>query len=376
LKSDNLRDSAELSRQIKSWAQEMGFQDVGISDIDLQQAEQRLLNWLNQKWHGQMQYMAKHGTKRSQPQSLLPDTLSIISVSMQYRVIEPEQLWHSLAQPNQGYISCYALGRDYHKTLRKRLQALAKKIEHLIGPFGYRVFCDSAPVLEKAIAEKAGLGWIGKHSNLINKKSGSWFFLAEIYTDLPLPHDEPAQNHCGDCRSCLDACPTEAIVAPYQVDARRCISYHTIELRGSIPITYRRKMGNRIYGCDDCQLVCPWNRFSRPTREADFQVRHELDHRSLLDLLGWSKHDFESRLQGSAIRRIGYLCWQRNIVVALGNAGYHADITRALSDHLAKTESPMLKSHLLWSILEQRSKKYASIPPANDKLTHDKLNIE
>ena len=358
---DNLRDYAELSRQIKSWAHELGFHALGISDIDLAEAEQHLQDWLSKHWHGQMHYMAQHGRKRSQPQALVPGTFRIISVSMHYRVVDAQQLWKRLTQTHQAYVSCYAVGRDYHKILRKRLQTLAHRIEREIGPFGYRVFCDSAPVLEKAIAEKAGIGWIGKHSNLINKNSGSWFFLGEIYTDLPLPLDQSSNNHCGSCRACLDVCPTQAIVDPYQVDARRCISYLTIELRSTIPIRFRRQMGNRIYGCDDCQLICPWNRFSPSSQEADFQVRQQLDRQTLLQLFAWSEEQFNARLQGSAIRRIGYLSWQRNIVVALGNADYDANIVTALFERLGNSDSNMLKSHLLWSILEQRSKKNASI---------------
>jgi len=354
---DKLRDYAELSRQIKSWARELGFADVGISDIELSEADQHLQQWLARQWHGDMYYMAKHGDKRSRPQALLPGTIRIISVAMQYRVIDQALLWRRLEQSQQAYVSCYALGRDYHKTLRQRLQTLAHKIEAVIGAFGYRVFCDSAPVLEKAIAEKAGLGWIGKHSNLINQRSGSWFFLGEIYTDLALPVDQRASNHCGRCRACLDICPTQAIVAPYQVDARRCISYLTIEQGGAIPIAFRRAMGNRIYGCDDCQLACPWNRFSADSEESDFQPRHQLDRAALLDLLRWSEQEFDHRLQGSAIRRIGYLAWQRNIIVALGNANYHVDIVHALYDLLADTGSRLLKSHILWSILELWSRK-------------------
>jgi len=361
LKSDNLGDYAELSRQIKSWAHEMGFQEVGISDIQLQNAGQHLHHWLEHRWHGAMHYMAKHGDKRSLPQELVPGTLSIISVSMHYRVIDQQLLWDQLEQSQYGYISCYAVGRDYHKTLRKRLQRLADRIERHVGKFGYRVFCDSAPVLEKAIAEKAGLGWIGKHTNLINKNAGSWFFLGEIYTDLALPTDETAANHCGSCRACLDVCPTRAIVAPYQLDARRCISYLTIELRGAIPIAYRRLIGNRIYGCDDCQLVCPWNRFSQLSQEGDFQPRPYLVRQTLLELFDWSEDQFNTRMEGSAIRRIGFVSWQRNIVVALGNTDYDVKTVAKLSQRLQETESNLLKSHILWSILELGSKKNASI---------------
>lgn len=351
-------DYAELSRQIKSWAQELGMCNVGISDVQLDEAEQRLQHWLSQNKHGQMHFMAKHGEKRSRPQQLIPGTCRIISVSLQYRILAPEQMWKQLNDPVQGYVSCYALGRDYHKVLRQRLQRLADKIEQAVGRFGYRVFCDSAPVLEKALAEKAGIGWIGKHTNLIQQDAGSWFFLGEIYTDLPLPCDSPASNHCGVCHACIDACPTAAITAPYELDARCCISYLTIELRSAIPIKYRKFIGNRIYGCDDCQLVCPWNRFSPKSAIADFQIRQQLDRQSLLQLFSWSEQQFEQNLSGNPIRRIGYVCWQRNIIVALGNAPYSAEIVWQLYEKLAKTQSNLLKSHLLWSILEQRRQKF------------------
>ena len=261
---------AELAAAIKTWGRELGFQQVGIADVDLDEAEARLLDWLAAGFHGAMSYMARHGVKRSRPAELVPGTVRVISARMDYLPPGAADPWSVLNRPDLGYVSRYALGRDYHKVLRQRLQRLAERIVAAIGPFGYRVFADSAPVLEKALAEKAGLGWIGKHSNLLDRRAGSWFFLGEIYVDLPLPVDSPATAHCGRCTACLDICPTRAIVAPYRVDARRCISYHTIELPGPIPLEFRRAIGNRIYGCDDCQLVCPWNRFARPTRGAGF----------------------------------------------------------------------------------------------------------
>jgi epoxyqueuosine reductase len=251
-----------------------------------------------------------------------------------------------------GYISRYALGRDYHKVMRGRLQKLADRIENCVGPFQYRAFSDSAPVLEKALAEKAGLGWIGKHTNLIDPRAGSWFFLGELYTDLPLPVDTPADNHCGHCRACLDICPTQAIVAPYELDARRCISYLTIELRGSIPVELRPLIGNRIYGCDDCQLVCPWNRFARPTQEADFAPRHDFDAPELVKLFSWSEAEFLKYTEGSAIRRIGYECWLRNIAVALGNAPADRAIVRALKSR-SEHSSELVKEHVQWALAKQ-----------------------
>jgi len=339
----------ELSQQIKQWGLELGFQQVGISDTDLQQAELRLQHWIAQGYHADMDYMHKHGLKRSRPALLQPETVSIISVRMDYLPEAQEPIENTLNNPVAGFISRYALGRDYHKVLRKRLQKLAQRIEQEVGIFGYRAFVDSAPVLEKAIAEKAGLGWIGKHSNIINKKAGSWFFLGEIYTSIPLTIDSPSTNHCGQCTACIDICPTQAIVAPYQVDARKCISYLTIELKGSIPEALRPLMGNRIYGCDDCQLICPWNRFARLSTEADFSPRYNLNSQHLIELFNWSETEFLTKTEGSAIRRIGYEQWLRNIAVALGNASASAEITETLNNKINHS-SELVKEHVIWAL--------------------------
>ncbi len=340
----------QLVKQIKSWSLALGFQQTGISDTYLSGAEQYLQNWLKNDFHGDMEYMARHGLKRSRPSLLQKGTRSIISVRMDYLPEAQQNSVERLNNPSQAFISRYALGRDYHKLLRHRLQKLSHLIEEQIGPFGYRVFVDSAPVLEKAIAEKAGLGWIGKHSNLINRKAGSWFFLGEIYTDLPLPSDTPTDSHCGSCSACLDICPTQAIVKPYQVDARRCVSYLTIELKTSIPEKLRHLIGNRIYGCDDCQLICPWNRFARLSQEKDFSPRHQLDNAQLIELFNWSEHEFLKKTEGSAIRRIGHERWLRNIAVALGNQKIdHAVTIEALKKHLDH-QSAMVKEHVLWAV--------------------------
>jgi len=293
--------------------------------------------------------MESHGTRRSRPQELQPGTLRVISARLDYLPDQAADTAAVLRDPSLGFISRYALGRDYHKVMRGRLQKLAERIEARAGRFQYRAFSDSAPVLEKALAEKAGLGWIGKHTNLIDKQTGSWFFLGELYTDLPLPVDTPSENHCGTCRACIDVCPTQAIVAPYELDARRCISYLTIELRGSIPLELRPLIGNRIYGCDDCQLVCPWNRFARPTGEADFSPRHELDAPELIRLFSWTEEEFLKYTEGSAIRRIGYECWLRNIAVALGNAPTDETIVAALKMRL-EHPSELVREHVQWAL--------------------------
>ena len=339
----------ELSRRIRSWGRELGFQQLGISNIELGEHEARLNEWLSRGFHGEMDYMQRHGTRRSHPEELHAGTIRVISVRLDYLPGSAGDVEALLKQSSKGVVSRYALGRDYHKMMRKRLQKLARQIEQQAGPFAYRVFVDSAPVLEKALAEKAGLGWIGKHSNLINKKAGSWFFLGEIFTDLPLPVDAPAENHCGACTSCIDICPTRAIVAPYTVDARRCISYLTIELHGSIPEEFRPLMGNRIYGCDDCQLVCPWNRFARPTRETDFAPRHGLDTPGLVELFLWSEEQFLRRTEGSAIRRIGHQSWLRNIAVALGNAATSRSVIDALQSRI-QHDSGMVREHVVWAL--------------------------
>ncbi|SJM90044.1 tRNA epoxyqueuosine(34) reductase QueG [Crenothrix polyspora] len=344
-----LTDSNNLAKQIKHWGLELGFQQVGITDTNLSDAEQHLQHWLAQDYHGELDYMHRHGLKRSRPALLHEGTISVISVRMDYLPESATAMANTLADATVAYISRYALGRDYHKILRKRLQKLADKIQAEIGNFGYRAFVDSAPVLEKALAEKAGLGWIGKHSNVINRKAGSWFFLGEIYTDLPLPTDTPATTHCGACVACLDICPTQAIVAPYQVDARRCVSYLTIELHGAIPVEFRPLIGNRIYGCDDCQLVCPWNRFAKLTHEGDFNPRHSLNTQQLLDVFAWPEDEFLSKTEGSAIRRIGYARWLRNIAVALGNAPTSNAVINALKSRL-DNDSEMVREHIQWAL--------------------------
>ena len=339
--------------QIKQWGRELGFAAVGIADCDLGAAEAGLQAWLAQGFHGEMDYMAAHGTKRSRPPELVPGTLRIISARLDY--FPPAADPHAvLNDAEAAYVSRYALGRDYHKVLRNRLQALAEKISATVGEHHFRVFTDSAPVLEVELAAKSGLGWRGKHTLLLNRRHGSWFFLGEIYTDLPLPVDAPESGHCGTCRACLDVCPTRAIVAPYSLDARRCISYLTIELKGSIPLELRPLIGNRIYGCDDCQLVCPWNRFAQTAPLPDFAVRNGLDSARLIDLFGWSEAHFNERLAGSAIRRIGHERWLRNIAVALGNAPPSAEIRAALgtrSDH----PSALVREHVAWALARQQA---------------------
>lgn len=344
----------QLAISIKQWGRELGFQQVGITDTNLAAAEQHLQAWLAKNYHGEMKYMAEYGTKRSRPAELQPGTLRVISARMDY--LPPNaRILETLQNKQQAYLSRYALGRDYHKLIRKRLQHLAEKITAVVGPFGYRAFADSAPVMEKPLAEKAGLGWIGKNTNLINAKAGSWFFLGELYTDLALPIDKPATNHCGSCHACLDICPTQAFSGPYQLDARRCISYLTIELRGSIPVELRKLMGNRIYGCDDCQFICPWNKFAKPTDEGDFHPRHGLDSRQLTELFGWEEQEFLHKTEGSAIRRIGYECWLRNLAVALGNASSTPEIIAALKKRVSYP-SELVQEHVAWA-LEQHLHK-------------------
>ncbi|OGT34176.1 MAG: tRNA epoxyqueuosine(34) reductase QueG [Gammaproteobacteria bacterium RBG_16_51_14] len=339
-----------LTQDIKRWAMELGFQQVAVTGTQLDEDEGHLLNWLRDGMHGEMAYMKRHGTRRSRPAEFQPGTVRVISARMDYLPSGCEQPEKVLNNPGLAYISRYATGRDYHRLLRQRLRKLANRIESVTGQFRYRAFVDSAPVLEKALARNAGLGWIGKHSNLINKKAGSWFFLGEIYTDLPLVMDPaPAGSHCGTCTACIDICPTRAIVGPFRVDARRCISYLTIELRGPIPEAYRALIGNRIFGCDDCQLACPWNRFAKVTPEPDFRIRNGLDAPLLTDLFNWTEAEFLQRTQGTAIRRIGYESWLRNIAVALGNA----PTTREVIRHLAgKKDHPsgLVREHVYWAL--------------------------
>ena len=352
-----------LARRIRQWGSELGFQQVGITGVDLANDAVRLDAWLAAQYHGEMGWLAHHGTKRSRPQELVPGTLSVICVRMDYLPEPMADMETQLAQPEAAYVSRYALGRDYHKVLRQRLAALASKITEAVGPFGHRVFTDSAPVLEKPLARNAGLGWIGKHTNLIHRDGGSWFFLGEIYVDLALPADEPhGTSHCGSCTRCIDVCPTAAIVAPYVLDARRCISYLTIELKDAIPEALRPLIGNRIYGCDDCQLCCPWNRHAQLTGEADFRARHGLDKASLLDLFAWDESTFLAHTEGSAIRRMGYERWQRNLAVALGNAPPDPAILAAL-DAARPTATPLVQEHLDWALMRQRGGDTASLNP-------------
>ncbi len=342
-------DFNRLAQDIKQWGQELGFQQIGISDTVLQDAEERLAQWLRKKFHGDMKYMAHHGLKRCRPAALVPGTLRIITARMNYLPPTVTESVAVLKQSNLAYISRYALGRDYHKLIRKRLQRLATRINEVCPELKYRCFADSGPVMEKPLAEKAGLGWIGKHTNLINSKQGSWFFLGTLFTNLPLPVDAPSSQHCGSCQACIAICPTKAIIGPYQLDARKCISYLTIEYRGVIPIELRPLLGNRIYGCDDCQLVCPWNRFAKLTQEKDFHPRHGLDAKTLLELFQWTESDFLTKTEGSAIKRIGYACWLRNVAIALGNASFDPHIIQALTDKLTYP-SNLVVEHVRWAL--------------------------
>ena len=353
-------DMEALKAQILGWCRELGFQQAGVADIDLDTAEQRLGEWLTRRFHGSMQYMERHGRKRSRPDQLVPGTVRVISVRMDYFPEEDDDARALLDHDSRGYVSRYALGRDYHKVLRGRLRDLARRIEASVGPFGYRVFVDSAPVLEKALAEKAGIGWIGKHTNLINRHEGSWFFLGELYTDLPLPADAPESSHCGTCTACLDVCPTDAIVAPYVLDARRCISYLTIESQRPIPVEFRKAIGNRIYGCDDCQLFCPWNKFARKTREPDFAPRHGLDSPQLLELFDWDEATFLARTEGSAIRRIGHERWLRNVAVALGNAKTTPELVAALESRQHDV-SPFVREHVEWALAQHQQQETGDV---------------
>ena len=346
---------SSLSQQIKRIGVERGFQKVGITDTQLDQHHEHYTRWIAQNYHGEMSYMARNVEKRLHPEQMVPETLSVICVRLDYGIDEGEWPVKLISRNDLAYVSRYALGRDYHKLMRKRLQGFATEISELVGEMGYRVFTDSAPVLEKALAAKAGIGWQGKHSNILHRQHGSWFFLGEIYTDLKLDIDQAVENHCGRCTACIDVCPTKAIVAPYVVDARRCISYLTIEHKSAIPIEFRAAIGNRIYGCDDCQLFCPWNRFAKLGQEPDFKPRHGLDHISLLECYAWTQEEFESKMLGSAIRRIGYQRWLRNIVIALGNADHDPHIIATLKSDYAKHDR-FIQEHIDWSIQQQTDK--------------------
>ncbi|HKY00921.1 MAG TPA: tRNA epoxyqueuosine(34) reductase QueG [Burkholderiales bacterium] len=342
------RDWNALALTIKAWGRELGFDAVGIADVDMGEAESRLAQWLAQGFAGEMDYMARHGTRRTRPAELVPGTVRVISVRMNY-LPEARSSAEVLTQSERAHIARYAMGRDYHKVVRGRLQQLAERIAAEIGEFGYRVFSDSAPVMEVELASKSGIGWRGKHTLLLTREAGSYFFLGEIYTDLALPVDAPIESHCGTCSRCIEVCPTQAIVGPYQVDARRCISYLTIELKGSIPVELRPLIGNRVYGCDDCQLFCPWNKFAQLTAVRDFDVRNGLDDALLVDLFAWTEEAFMQRMAGSAIYRIGYERWLRNLAVGLGNAKTSPVIIAALRKR-AEYPSPLVQEHVRWAL--------------------------
>ena len=345
-------DYAGLAGDIRRWGAELGFQHVGIADAELGDAGDRLLDWLGGGYHGDMEYMARHGSRRSCPSELVPGTVRVIVARMDYSPPDARDSAAVLGAGELAFVSRYALGRDYHKLVRGRMQKLADRIGAAIGTFRYRVFSDSAPVMEVELARNAGLGWRGKHTLLLSRDAGSYFFLGEIYTDLPLPADAPEAEHCGTCRRCLDVCPTQAFVGPYRLDARRCISYLTIEHKGPIPVELRPLIGNRVYGCDDCQLACPWNRFAQPSTEPDFAVRNGLDAATLVELFSWSEAQFEVRLAGSAIRRIGYERWLRNLALGLGNAPKSA-AARAALEARAGHPSPLVREQVAWSLARQ-----------------------
>jgi epoxyqueuosine reductase len=346
-------DWTALAADIRRWGQALGFQEIGIAGTDLAADERRLLDWLAAGRHGTMDYMARHGATRARPGDLVPGTVRVITARMNYRPRAARAADAVLGEPTKAFIARYALGRDYHGVLRRKLQRLADRIRASIGDFGYRVFTDSAPVLEVALASQSGIGWRGKHTLLLTREAGSWFFLGEIYTDLPLPVSAPQAPHCGTCRACIDVCPTGAIVAPYELDARRCISYLTIELRGSIPEDLRPLIGNRVYGCDDCQLCCPWNRFAQDATEPAFAVRNGLDDADLVALFAWTEAQFDDRMQGSAIRRIGYERWSRNLAVGLGNAPHRAEVIAALASR-AGDPSALVREHVAWALARHR----------------------
>jgi len=345
----------DIKQRITELGLQLGFQDIGVSNVSLDTEHQRFQQWLDNHYHGEMEYMARNQDKRLQPSQLVPDTLSVICARMDYLPQSSDDSLNLLDHEHKAYVSRYALGRDYHKLMRKRLQQLASGLTSLVGEHGYRVFTDSAPVLEKALAVKAGLGWQGKHSNLLHREHGSWFFLGEIYTDIQLEPDQPITDHCGECTACMDKCPTQAIVEPYIVDSRRCISYLTIEHHSAIPVEFRKAMGNRIYGCDDCQLFCPWNRFENITGEQDFFPRHELHDIDLLDCFLWTETQFLERFAGSPIRRIGHEKWRRNIAVALGNAAFSPHIIKALEQALTDATA-LLAEHVQWALDQQYNK--------------------
>jgi epoxyqueuosine reductase len=346
--------TASLEARVKQWGREIGFDAVAIAGTELEAEEARLMEWLGREWHGGMDYMARHGARRARPAELVPGTVSIITARLDYRPADARGTAEVLSDPERAFISRYALGRDYHKVLRAKLQKLAERMTSELGPFHYRVFTDSAPVMEVALATRAGLGWRGKHTLLLSRDAGSLFFLGELFVSLDLARDAPTTQHCGTCARCIEVCPTKAIVAPYQLDARRCVSYLTIEHHGTIPGELRPLMGNRIYGCDDCQLVCPWNKYARDAADPDFAVRNGLDDAALVDLFAWSEEEFDRRFEGSAIRRIGHERWLRNIAVALGNAPTSPAVIAALEARRGH-DSALVREHVAWALERHRS---------------------
>lgn len=347
-------DLHALAAQVRTLSRQLGFQRCGITGVELGQDQEHLRSWLAEGLYGSMDWMARHADMRSRPAELIPGTLRVISVGLDYGRNDSDAAWATLANGERAYVARYALGRDYHKLMRKRLQTLARRLQEQVGPMGHRVFVDSAPVLERALARNAGLGWIGKHTCLIDRHGGSWFFLGEIYVDIPLPVDTPASAHCGSCVRCIDVCPTQAIVAPHRLDARRCIAYLTIEHEGPIPIELRKPIGNRIFGCDDCQLVCPWNKFARRTDEPDFRARNDLDVATLPQLFAWDEAEFLSRTEGSPIRRSGHQRWLRNIAVALGNAPSSPAVLEALASR-REDDSALVREHVAWALAQHEA---------------------
>lgn len=349
--NDSNDDFTLLLQNIKSWAKKLGFQSLKVTSPGTEEAFSYLKQWLDKNFHGQMQYMEKNTSLRENPERLQPGCIRIITVRIDYTTQNDLGI-KNLRAPERAYISQYALGRDYHKVVRKKLQKLGQLINDST-PHQYRAFTDSAPILERAYAQKSGQGWIGKNTMLINKKSGSYFFLGELLTNIPLPIDTAhTDEHCGSCRACIDICPTQAIIAPYQLDARRCISYLTIEYKGSIPIEFRKAIGNRIVGCDDCQLICPWNKFSKMTQEKDFFPRDDFLNTNLLTLFSWDEKTFLKKTEGSAIRRLGYVSWIRNIAIALGNSPSNQQTITAL-EHKSNSDNPIIREHCLWALSEQ-----------------------
>ncbi|HTA66457.1 MAG TPA: tRNA epoxyqueuosine(34) reductase QueG [Xanthomonadaceae bacterium] len=354
LDTDAIADAAQLKSRIRDWANELGFQRIGVTGVELDEDAAHLRDWLGKGLHGDMQWMARHGELREKPDALRPGTLRVLSVRMDYATSTDADDWDAIADGERAYVARYARGRDYHKLMRTRLQKLADRIASEVGPFGHRVFVDSAPVMERALARNAGLGWIGKHTCLIDRDAGSWFFLGEIYTDLPLPIDAPASAHCGTCTRCIDICPTQAITAPHRLDARRCIAYLTIEHEGAIPEELRAPIGNRVFGCDDCQLICPWNKFAKIAAEPDFRARNGLDGASLVDLFAWTEEEFLQRTEGSAIRRLGHERWLRNIAVGLGNAPTTPAVIAALESRRGHA-SELVQEHVEWALERHES---------------------